>query len=190
MEKSILKFVIEKAMTQICKNEDWNIEVVQTDKFRFHSPKEEEPYDTGWHDTTFRVGFPNSMHTIDIQFYKLEFYYGICWREVGISINIDAAENTFYRVSQLVATAPFMVQALKKALESNGKIMDRAMDKVLEKRAANKMEELHARIEADKAKIAARNPEHVKYYEPNHELECEEFVLKNIFLFSPSPKEE
>ena len=184
MEKYILKFIIEKAISQICEKEDWNIEVVQTSKTRFNGPSQEERFDENWEDTTFKVSFPNQFHTVDIQFYRLEFCHGISWQEVGVGINADVAESNLYRIGQLLSTAPYMIQMLKENLKFFGQTMDNAMDKVLEARQNGKMEELCADIKATKAKIAARDPEKAQYYSRNYQLECEEFLVRNIFFQS------
>lgn len=182
MKDVVLDFILQKTLENICEEHDWNIQVTQKTKKRFYCKKEEEPYQEKWEDTIFRVTFPNSIQAVDLEFYGLYWDHGTGWRDVGISFSNSTHESCFHQIAHLVSMTPVFLETLKKGLKFWGEVLTNETDYVMRyQKGSKELEEFREKIKAKRAKIDARDPKLVPYYEPAHSLECQEFLLANIF---------
>lgn len=173
----MIEFVISQTVEELCKKNDWNIEVLQKSRKNFYSAKEQDPYSKRWEDTTFKVSFPNTIQVVDLEFYGLYWDCGTGWMDVGVSFENSVHENCFHQIAHLVSMTPVFLDSLKKGLKYWGELLEKEADTVMEARKENRLGDLREKVKATRAKIQARDPELAGYYEPNHRLECQEFLL-------------
>ena len=182
MKDVVLDYILQKTLENICKEHDWNIELVQKSTKNFYSSKEQDPWSKRWEDTTFKVSLPNTIQAVDLEFQGLYWDHGTGWRDVGISFENSVHENSFYQIAHLVSMTPVFLETLKKSLKFWGEVLTNETDSIMRyQKGSKELEEFREKIKAKRAKIDARDPELVPYYEPAHSLECQEFLLANIF---------
>jgi hypothetical protein len=182
MKDIVLDFIIQKTLESICKEHDWNIEVVQKSTKNFYSAKEQDPWSKRWEDTTFKVSFPNTIQVVDLEFQGLYWDHGTGWRDVGISLENSVHENCFYQIAHLVSMTPVFLETLKKGLKLWGEVLTNETDSIMRmEKGSKELQDFREQIKAKRAKVDARDPELAPYYEPSSRLECQEFLLGNIF---------
>ena len=182
MSDTVMNFVIQKAVTQLCEEHNWNIHVESQRRLQYYSPKESEDnqhHAETWKDTTFKVCLLGQYQGVELHFYGLR-YEGdhMYWREIGISYDIQIHEDGFPRVAELMAMTPFMIQALKKSLNRWAERVDREVSIIVhDKEHGKTIEEQKQELYAERQKIAARDPKLAPYYHQDNTLEIREFLL-------------
>jgi len=182
MSNIVMQFIIEKTVKGICEEHDWNIRVTTESKSHFYSAKEEDQFSEKWEETIFRVSFPNTLQAVDLEFYGLYWDHGTSWKGVGISYEMGVPENCFHRVALLTSMTPVFIETIKKGFRFWGEVLTNETDSIMRyEKGSKELQDFREQVKAKRAKVEARDPKLAPYYEPSSRLECQEFLLTQIF---------
>ena len=185
MSCKVLDFIVAKAAEDTATKNNWEIEVIQTQRRDFFQPNEKENYNRvqkNWSDTEFKITLPEEYQGVSIEFYGLRASEAVTWREIGITYDISTSEENFHKVALIVSLTPVAIESLKKHLRLWGDRMERAMNEAFDAKCKDKLAELRENCHVRKQKIADRDPKYAQYYEKDHDLECMIFTLDSILV--------